>query len=268
MAQNLRYYKAGAVPPPFSADPVGQGAGIWTPVWGDEFTGSSVAVLDPTAGQVQLSPGGPVWQTWYPAWERFLDQDPGGNHTNTSDLSYMALSQVSLGAVASCVTLTSAHTTTVAGLPYTSGMIQSLPDGLPGFSQQFGYFEARLRISSTADGDLWPAWWMANSTVNIWPPEIDIFEWISGDPTAYNFNIFQTTTPETNTPDVSNLTNFHVFGCKWAPNSVVGYLDGVQVASSTLDLETPQYLLLDLASRTGATHSSATMDIDYVRVWK
>lgn len=254
-------------PPPFP-DPVGQSPGVWTGTFRDEFTGSSVTVLDATAGHVQLSQDGPVWQTWYPAWERFLDQDPGGNHTNTSDLSYMALPQVSLGAVASCVTLTSAHTTTVAGLPYTSGMIQSLPDGLPGFAQKFGYFEARLRLSSTADGDLWPAWWMANSTVNIWPPEIDVFEWISGDPTAYNFNVWLTETPETNTPAVSNLTNFHVFGCKWGPSSVVGYLDGAQIASSTLDLETPQYLLLNLASRSGASHSSATMDIDYVRVWE
>lgn len=253
-------------PPPFP-DPVGQSAGVWTGMFRDEFTGDSVTVVDADAGQVQLSPDGPIWQCWYPDWPRFTTQSPGGNHTNTNDLSYFDLSKVSVGD--GVCTLTSTHATTVAGLPYTSGMIQSLPDGQDGFAQQYGYFEARLRIPDLSDGSLWPAWWMSNAVFNDWPPEIDIFERISTGTDGYKFNVFPASgDTETNNITNSDMTGFHVYGCKWDADGVVGYLDGVQIAASSLSLHTPQYLICDLATLTGATHTTATMDIDYVRVWQ
>lgn len=252
-------------------DPVGQSAGLWTPVFGDDFTGTSVTVVDAPSGLVQLSPGGPLWQGWYYKWPSFVAQSPGGAHTNTNDASYYALSQLSVAS--SVLTLSSVHSAT-GGLPYTSGMICSLLDNGGGFSQQFGYFEARIRVNS-ADTTLWPAFWMLNAGyVNSSTKcELDIFERnpaVSTSTTLFNA-ITNTGSDDSHqiSPNV-DMTQWHVYGASWNAGGATGYLDGVQVATSTNSMPDPMCLMADLAAYAPSTpaFANATMDVDYIRAWK
>jgi beta-glucanase (GH16 family) len=242
--------------------PVGQTGR--TLVMSEEFNGT-MAVDDTDLGLVHFRDGGAQWATWYPDWPRFNEQDPGGNHTNTNDASYFTTSQVSL-ADGACV-LTSVKQETVAGLPYTSGMITSMPS----FTPQYGYTEARLKFSAMNTG-MWGGGWMSCSDFNDWPPEIDYFEYFAGDP-GYGNNVWM---PDAD-PGYHNLNahaidalNWHVYGCDWQPSGVTFYLDGEQTSTTTKSPGTEQYLIFDMGNTAAANPSYATaaLLIDYVRHWQ
>jgi beta-glucanase (GH16 family) len=242
--------------------PVGQTGR--TLVMSEEFNGAMV-VDDTNLGLVHFRDGGAQWATWYPDWPRFNAQDPGGNHTNTNDASYFTTSQVSLSGGA-CV-LTSVKTQTVAGLPYTSGMITSMPSLTP----QYGYTEARMKFSAMFTG-MWGGGWMSCSDFDAWPPEIDYFEYFAGDP-GYGNNVYM---PDGD-PGFHNLNahsidalNWHVYGCDWQPSGVTFYLDGVQTSTTTKSPGTEQYLIFDMGNNAAAnpTYTTSTMLIDYVRFWQ
>lgn len=226
--------------------PVGQTG--YTLSFSDEFTGSSLDTAK--------------WDTAYPDWPRFNAQSPGGRFTNTDNANVYASDHVAVSG--GLCTLTCEDTETVSGLPYTSGMLSSYPV----FTQQYGYFETRCRITSVPTG-IWPASWMSCSDYDDWPPEIDYFE-----------NFWQTNTYENNvylpggglvhhaTPS-ADVTAFQVYGCKWTPSGVWFYLNGTQTSTTSSSPATEQYLIVNLAAREPASpvFTSATMEIDYVRAW-
>lgn len=240
-------------------------------VFHDEFSASAVNVIDGANGYVKLSPNGPTWRGWYPSSASFTAQSPGGEHTNNvgREQEYYALSGLSVGS--SILTMTATHDNVHAGLPYTSGMVQSNPS----FNFKYGYMEARLRMSRI--GGTWPAFWLIPASYT-WPPEVDIMEQFGTE------NAVRITTWQNSSSAPGSLSAFgvsldprqwHVYGCKWTATDLTFYVDGTQVAQETVATNVPQekmYLVLDLAVDGNQTIDNAnfptTFQADYVRVWQ
>lgn len=230
---------------PTGVQPVGQTG--YTLTFSDEFNGAS---LDPAK-----------WDYAYPNWPRFTSQDPGGRFTNTSNANCYDAAHVTL-AGGSCI-LKAEKVSTITGLPYTSGMISSLPSYTP----KYGYMEARLRIPSFPSG-LWPAAWTACSNFDTWPPEIDFME---AGLTGAGINLNNVYLPGSTYKGSVNGVDFsawHTFGCSWTGTKTTFFLDGTQTNTTTMTPSTNQYLMVDLAVSVGASFSTATMEVDYVRYWQ
>lgn len=247
----------------YTTQPVGQSG--YSLIMSEEFNGT-MTVTDAPNGLVTFRSGGPEWATWYPNWSMFTSQSPGGNHTNTDYESYYATSKVSLDGAGGLL-LKCDKETTVAGLDYTAGMIQSLGFCTP----TYGYFECKLKIQTASVNGHWPAFWMSSSAVNTWPPEIDIFEyfWLGTQFSQNSYIVGSNVALTTNAP--SALTNYHVFGCKWTGSAVTWYVDGTQTNQTTSIVpQSAQYVLLNNGARTPAspTFSSNDVTVDYVRVWQ
>lgn len=161
-----------------------------------------------------------------------------------------------------------------SGLTYTSGLATTYHS----FSQLYGYFEVRAELP-TGSG-FWPAFWMLPAN-NTWPPELDVMEQFGGDPstiysTAHtNVGGYNTQT-QSITSQTGSTSGFHTYGVDWEADKITWYEDGDAVAEMVTpsDMNTPMYMLLDLAvggsnSWAGAADgvSSATMQVDYVRVY-
>ncbi|MCC2642056.1 MAG: Beta-glucanase/Beta-glucan synthetase [Nitrospira sp.] len=157
------------------------------------------------------------------------------------------------------------------------------------FHQQYGYFEARIKMP--AGRGVHPAWWLWPQS-DEWPPEIDIAEIKGSEPT----NVYMTVHwsedgivrehPEQvdfsgdHFAEVayegSDFTeDFHVYGLAWAPDTLVWYIDGVERHRTTEHVPSePFMLVLDLAldgyggPPDASTFLPASMLVDYVRVYR
>jgi beta-glucanase (GH16 family) len=245
---------------PYFAQPVGL-SGYGDPVFSDEFNGA-LTVTDAGLGYVTTRSGGPTYATWYPNWPRFNAQSPGGNHTNTDQAAYYATGKVAV--TGGELVLACDQQTTVAGLPYTAGMLTTLPFYTP----MYGYFEAKVKVSATAGG-LWPAWWMSCSNFDTWPPEIDTWEHFDAADT-YVSNVYIPGQSYVGSNRSATQTAYHVYGSLWTSGGVWFYRDGALIESTTTIVPSaPMYLILNNGARTPASpsFSSITMSVDYVRCW-
>lgn len=230
----------------------------------EEFNGALIDT-DTTLGYVKCRTTGPEWACWYPDWPRFDTQSPGGNHTNTSVNGYYQRNRVSISS--GSLKLDAVNDTPVAGLGYSLGMLQSLP----GFTIGAGCFvEARVQMSDMT-AQSWPAAWMSSSIYDQWPPEIDYFEAPDGgngtSSTLYQ-NVYNPGDASFNfTKTAVDMTQWHTYACDWQASTVKFYLDGVLTTTATRTLAGNQYLLLDMATMSGATFASESMLVDYIRVW-
>jgi beta-glucanase (GH16 family) len=157
------------------------------------------------------------------------------------------------------------------------------------FNQQYGYFEARIKMPG--GGGVHPAWWLWPQS-DRWPPEIDIVEIKGNEPTRaymtvhwsedgivrahpeqvdFNGDHFAETAYEG--PDFTQ--DFHVFGVEWSPDALIWYIDGVERHRTTEHVPTePFMLIIDLAldKYGGPLDASsllpASMLVDYVRVYR
>lgn len=231
-----------------------------TLIMSEEFNGTLIDT-DTDLGYVKCRDSGPEWSCWYPDWDRFNSQSPGGNHTNTDVDGYYQRNRVALSG--GSLVLSAQNDAPVSGLDYSLGMLQSLP----GLTISAGTFvESRVRMSAMPPG-IWPAAWTACSDTNDWPPEIDYFEGNSGATTVEQ-NVYNQgdSTYLSSIPSVA-MTEWHTYACDWTTNTIQFYMDGVATSTATRTLATDQYLLFDLAVHSGATFTSANMQIDYIRVW-
>lgn len=158
------------------------------------------------------------------------------------------------------------------------------------FSQQFGFFEARIRMPGSRG--IMGAWWLHRAD-GTWPPEIDIAEVIGERPwdhqMAVHFkppgkNTSASTGRRLYTVDLSQ--GFHVYGVDWRPNEVVFYLDGVEsgrigASAGALAQRGEYYLILNNAVCTSASRYwcqqpdqrviwgwATSMEVDWVKVWQ
>jgi hypothetical protein len=159
---------------------------------------------------------------------------------------------------------------------YSSGAVNTQAK----FSQLYGYFEIRA-LMPLGQG-LWPAFWLVPNNGQ-WPPEIDIFEFISNDPLDYqtiHWGTSDATHQESDgmftVPDRSQ--NWNVYGLSWTPTSVTWYVNGqatMRYTKSANISNTPMFVILNMAvggSWPGSPNSStkfpSTMQVDYLRVWQ
>jgi beta-glucanase (GH16 family) len=157
------------------------------------------------------------------------------------------------------------------------------------FTQTYGHYEARLKISRGQG--MWPAFWMLGDNIGGagWPQcgEIDIMENVGFEPSTVHGTIHG--------PGYSGsggigapfsvggafADDFHTFAVDWAPNSITWSVDGNAYQTRTPgDLggnqwvfDHPFFLILNLAvggywpgDPDGATPFPNTLTVDYVRV--
>ena len=241
-------------------------------VWSDEFSGADGSA--PDAGKWAIQKGGNGWGNneleYYTARPQNV-QVSGGNLVITPlKEDYTGPDQVSR------------H--------YTSARLQT--KGL--FSQQYGRFEARIKIPKGQG--MWPAFWMLGNNIDTagWPAcgEIDIMENIGKEPAVVHGTLHAPGYPPEgytaaySLPAGQNFADdFHIFAVEWEPQQVRLYVDGSLYATDT-KAGSPQpnlwpfdsqafFLLLNLAvggnwpgNPDSTTQFPQQMLVDYVRVYQ
>lgn len=155
---------------------------------------------------------------------------------------------------------------------------------------QYGWFEARLKVSDAAGS--WPAFWMMPKNFRTWPGdgEIDIMEYAistqgrnkSSSSIHCNAYNWPKGTQKTHVQNVSNAAaEFHVYALEWTASEMRFYIDGKQhllfknegKGYDTWPFDAPFYLKFNIAwgGNMGGTVNEgqlpATYEVDYVRVF-
>ncbi len=157
---------------------------------------------------------------------------------------------------------------------------------------KYGYFEAKLKLPKGIG--TWPAFWMLPVNLETWPldGEIDIMEHVGSHPDSIHISIHTQKynhaigTQKTAILKIEKAQDeFHVYGLKWTPIDIKGFIDGVEYFSYTNDgigdketwpFDAPFNVKLNMAvgggfgGQKGVDDSCfpATYQIDYVRVYQ
>ena len=255
-----------APPPP---SPAG-----WTLVWSDEFSGPDGSAPDPSKWTYDT--GGKGWgNTELECYTSRLQnaQINGGNLVITAQ-------QENAPFVCSDGSTNS----------YTSARLKT--QGL--FSQAYGRFEARIKVS--AGQGMWPAFWMLGKDITTagWPTcgEIDIMENIGKEPGTVHGSLHGPSTT-TRTSDATSIftlpagqafaDDFHLFAVEWERGVVRFYVDSNLYATFTESqwpaggtwvFDHPFFIILNVAvggNWPGSPDSSTVFPrhllVDYVRVY-
>ena len=240
-------------PAAYSGDP---GPG-WTLSWTDEFTGSS------SLHDWSFDNGGNGWgnkelQVYDP---RNVSLSPGGG---------LVITAAKDGYGEDCWYGT---------CEYSGARLQT--KGV--FAQQYGLFEARIKLPS--GHGLWPAFWMEGADIDQvnWPAagEIDVIEVNNQHPDLVEAFAHG---PEEGYGAYDTLTHplsagYHVYGVEWTSTGITWLVDGHAYghlnAYSGWPFDQPFFLILDLAvggvwpgSPTASTTFPAEMDVSWIRVYK
>lgn len=161
---------------------------------------------------------------------------------------------------------------------YTSGMIASHDK----FAFQYGYAEMRAKYPK--GNGLWATFWLG-SQKKVWPPEIDIAEYLGSNTTNMHMTYHYSTpsSPHESSsswwtgPDFS--ADYHTFAAEWDPKKIVWYIDGVEYKRYTQTENIPaQPMYLMATNALGKAWSNSPpdsttpfpnyFDIDYIKVWR
>ncbi|MBX2880563.1 MAG: glycoside hydrolase family 16 protein [Granulosicoccus sp.] len=165
---------------------------------------------------------------------------------------------------------------------YLSGIISSVDN----FNFTHGYVETRAKVP--AGQGLWSAFWLLSTKYVEDIPEIDIIEYLGQNTNEMNhtlhyfdteqeWTLISTPTYKTNGPDYSQ--DFHTYGLLWTVDTIIWYIDGVEVKRVTdeefLIAKQSMYVLSNLAvggtwpgSPDANTEFPADYVIDYIRVYQ
>ncbi|HSH94328.1 MAG TPA: family 16 glycosylhydrolase [Roseimicrobium sp.] len=263
-------------------------AGNWTPVWTDDFNGTS---LDTTK-----------WNTGMRWADVINDELQGYSPQNVSVANGVCTLKVEKRTTPNV----SYNGYSTGSQAYASGAIETYNK----FTQTYGYIEARVKMA-TGPGT-WPAFWLLpDRGASVTPldnrvgvgtrggvvamgNEIDIFEYMAtwknqstGLSKSHSGYFWDYSGGSSGTYTMVNQlvspdTQFHTYGVAWGPGKLVYYIDGTAVATrygrSTV-ATCPEYLILNCALSTndwtGTTLTTAQIDaglpckmeIDYVQVY-
>lgn len=170
-----------------------------------------------------------------------------------------------------------------------AGSVQTVDRKGNGFSQRYGYFEARINFPQMPGA--WCAFWLKSQTEDIDPtivrPEIDVVEWYGGDPRGHHETVHlwppsqKYLTPgmvskpwyKSNYTGLPELASgWHTHGVLITPQFVIMFVDRKEVARfPTLDeFKVPLYPLVSLTlyeKDLAKAVSPFEMQVDYVRVY-
>jgi hypothetical protein len=169
------------------------------------------------------------------------------------------------------------------GNEWFSGVMTSIDKNGQGFAQQYGYFEASMKLAPGTG--TWPAFWMLSAPGGP-GGEIDVFEQYGCNPPLDPKveHIFHTTlhdwsaNPPTATAYTATVTpdltaDYHRYGLLWNATYIALYFDGqLQWSTPTLSvMKRPYYLLADMGMGSGwdttQTPNPSNLDIRYIRAY-
>jgi beta-glucanase (GH16 family) len=246
----------------------------WQLTWSDEFNAPDGSAVDPT--KWGFDTGGSGWGN------QELEYYTSGTANAVIENGALVITATPVGA--------SSYSCWNGPCQYTSARLNTSGK----FSQQYGRFEARIRIPEGQG--VWPAFWLLGENIGTagWPAcgEIDIMENIGSTP--------DTTYGTTHGPGPGSYPDdglsgpfdggvpmgnaFHVYATEWSAASVSFYVDGTlywtvtpsQLPSgATWVWNQPFFILLNFAvggSWPGSPNASTSwpqqMIVDYVRVYQ
>jgi len=219
-------------------------------------------------------------------WTYDIGRGPNGDGWGNNELQYYTDDPANVR-VDNGYLLITARQESFEGAAYTSTRLRT--QGL--FEQQYGRFEARIRVPSGKG--LWPAFWLLGNDCeeNTWPAcgEIDVMENLGSSPTTIfgslhgpGYSAGEAETKDFTLEDGRFDSDFHVFGVEWTPEYVNYYVDDKLYNQITPD-DVPGdwvfdgrefYMILNVAvggNFPGAPNNETvfpqTMAVDYVRVY-
>lgn len=274
-----------AAPPPY---PYTSGMVL---TWRDEFTDTNVARLS-DSGMVTSGGTGKTWRTRFAhgggGFSSATINNESQLYTNSGTGGYLGLNPFEIsgstlkirasripGGTANVPT----NTRYDPDAPYRhySGMISSEPNKL--FT--YGVFEIRSR--SEAKYGTWPAFWLirtiADGDLQL-GGEIDIFEHMGDDPgqTHQTFHEWDAahfvSAKQPTFPNGGTIADWHVYACKWEPNLVVFYIDGIEthrVTGRSFLNDRQMMIIANLATNVSLwrePNETAVAEADKTGVWE
>lgn len=166
---------------------------------------------------------------------------------------------------------------------WKSGLISSVDSRQNGFSQMYGYFEARMKLPRGAG--LWPAFWLGTNEPRDRKEqslEVDVIEHYGHAPTSYtsSLHIWSKDPPKSDhsytkkaVADGFLYDDFRTFGVKVTPQTITYYLDREpywQIATPPVH-KMPLFPMVNLALGSGfpidKTPDPSVLLVDYVKVF-
>ncbi|WP_425374033.1 glycoside hydrolase family 16 protein [Phyllobacterium bourgognense] len=165
---------------------------------------------------------------------------------------------------------------------WRSGLLASTNAKGQGFSQQFGYFEARMKLPPGKG--VWPAFWLIGIDRSKYTAEIDVMEYYGRVPYEFSsgFHIWRqsqggenTTGGHWTTVKDGTLSNeYHTYGVEISPDKTTIYLDRKSIWSfeTPKEFHTSFYPLVNLALGSGwpidETPNPSFLLVDYIHVYQ
>ena len=232
-----------------------------TPVWSDEFSNNGAP--DPSKWTFEV----------------------GGNGWGNNELEYYTNGNNAV--VDNGVLKIIAKKESFGGRNYTSSRMITKNKG----DWTYGRFEIKAKIPKGVG--TWPAIWLlaTDNAYGGWPNsgEIDIMEHVGFDQDKIHFTVHNKAYYGGNGKGAAILMpgatdNFHIYSCEWTPAGIRGFIDGqpyfeytnTNSGTDTWPYDQKFFMILNIAvggnwgGQQGVDDSAfpATMEIDYVRVYK
>ncbi|MBY4587438.1 glycoside hydrolase family 16 protein [Rhizobium redzepovicii] len=165
---------------------------------------------------------------------------------------------------------------------WRSGLLSSVNPKGEGFSQQFGYFEARMRLPPGKG--VWPAFWLIGLDRSKYTAEIDVLEYYGRAPYEFSmgFHIWRQSQGGQNSTggywktveDGILNSEYHTYGVDIQADKTTFYLDRQYLWSfdTPKEFHMPFYPLVNLALGSGwpidETPNPSILLVDYIHVYK
>jgi len=165
---------------------------------------------------------------------------------------------------------------------WRSGLLSSVNPKGEGFSQQFGYFEARMRLPPGKG--VWPAFWLIGLDRSKYTAEIDVLEYYGRAPYEFSmgFHIWRQSQGGQNSTggywktveDGILNSEYHTYGVDIQADKTTFYLDRQYLWSfdTPEEFHMPFYPLVNLALGSGwpidETPNPSILLVDYIHVYK